>query len=314
MRILITGGTGLIGRPLSAALVEAGYEVTVLSRDPIEAKTMPEGVNLHRWDAKSADGWGHLADGADGIINLAGAGIGDGRWSKARKQAIRDSRINAGRAVLEAIQEASVKPKVLIQGSAVGYYGTFDDATSVTEENGPGTDFVSKVCFDWEISTAPVTRMGVRRPIIRTGVVLSNDGGALQRMKLPYKFYAGGKLGDGTQWVPWIHIDDEVRAIIFLLENEAADGPFNLTSPNPATNADLSAALGNAMGRPSFVPAPSFAIRGAFGEMADIVLKGQRVLPERLEELGFEFEYPTLESALQELSDEATPEPAAAAA
>lgn len=313
MRILITGGTGLIGRPLSALLANAGHNVTVLSRNPIEAKPMPEGVSLHRWDLENLDGWGHLVDGADAIINLAGAGIGDGRWSKARKTAIRESRLNAGHILVEAVEAASIKPKVVIQSSAIGYYGSFDDGSIVVEDQGPGDDFVAKVCFDWEITTAPISRMGIRRPIIRTGVVLSNDGGALQRMKLPYKFFMGGKLGDGSQWMSWIHMVDEVRAIQFLLEHDTADGPFNLTAPNPVTNSQLSNALGDAMGRPAKIPAPSFAIRGAFGEMADIVLKGQRVLPHNLQALGFEFEYPNIRAALQELvgekKEEVVPEP-----
>ena len=311
MRIIITGGTGLIGRPLSESLVAQGHEVTVLTRDPIEADPMPDGVFLHRWDGKTADGWGHLADGADAIINLAGAGIGDGRWSKKRKEAIRNSRLQAGFAVLEAIKMAAIKPKVLIQASAIGYYGSVEDGTIMVEQNPPGNDFVAKVCFDWELSTAPASGMGVRRPIIRTGVVLSNDGGAFARLKLPFKFFAGGKVGDGSQWFSWIHIEDEIRAIQFLLENDEADGPFNLTAPHPVNNQEMAKALGQAMGRPSAIPAPSFAIKSVFGEMSSIILKGQRVLPKHLEDMGFEFQYPSLEEAFAQLEgkSEPTPEP-----
>jgi len=311
MRIIITGGTGLIGRPLSAALIAQGHEVTVLSRDPIEAEPMPEGVFLHRWDGKTAEGWGHLVDGADGIINLAGAGMGDRRWSKKRKALIRDSRLNAGMAVMEATREATIKPKVLIQGSAMGYYGGDNGGTISVEASESGDDFMAKVCFDWEISTAPASHMGVRRPVIRTGIVLSNDGGAFTRLKLPFKFYVGGKLGDGSQWFSWIHMQDQIRAMIFLLENDAADGPFNLVAPNPVTNQELSNALGDAMGRPSAIPAPSFALKIALGEMSDMVLKGPRVLPKKLEDMGFEFQYPTIEEALDELVGEAKSTPQA---
>lgn len=309
MRIIITGGTGLIGQPLSAALVAQGHEVTVLTRDPIEADPMPDGVFLHRWDGKTTEGWGHLVDGVDGIINLAGAGIGDGRWSKQRKAAIRDSRINAGLAVVDAIKEATIKPKVLIQGSAIGYYGSAEGGTIIVEQNPPGNDFVAKVCFDWEISTAPVSRMGIRRPVIRTGVVLSNDGGAFARLKAPFKYYAGGKMGDGNQWFSWIHMADEVRAIQFLLENDEADGPFNLTAPHPVTNREMAKSLGEAMGRPSAIPVPSFAVKSAFGEMSDVVLKGQRVLPKHIEDMGFEFRYPSIEEAFDELVGKAEPTP-----
>jgi uncharacterized protein (TIGR01777 family) len=311
MRIIITGGTGLIGRPFSAELVKRGHEVTVLSRDPIEADPMPEGVFMHRWDGRTADGWGHLVEGADALINLAGANMGAARWSKKRKALIRDSRINAGSAVMEAIREAAVKPKVLIQASAIGYYGGDNGGTIAVEKSPLGDDFMAKVCFDWEMSTAPASHMGVRRPIIRTGVVLSNDGGAFTRLELPFKFFVGGKLGDGSQWFSWIHMRDQIRAMIFVLENEEVDGPINLVAPNPVTNQELAKSLGDAMGRPSAIPAPSFAIKTLLGEMSDMVLKGPRVLPRNLEDMGFEFEYPTIEQALDELVGEADSTPQA---
>lgn len=315
MRILITGGTGLIGRPLSASLASDGHDVTVLSRNPIEVKPpMPAGVHVHRWDAKTTDGWLGLADGADAIINLAGAGIGDGRWSKDRKRLIRDSRIAAGHAVVEAFKQVKQRPSVLIQASAVGYYGGHDDDEILTEASSPGSDFLAKVCFDWEISTAPVARMGVRRPILRTGVVLSDEGGAFPRLKLPFTFFAGGKLGDGSQWLPWIHMVDQIRAIRFLLESEIADGPFNLCAPNPVTNEELASVLGDVMGRPSFMPAPAFAMKTVLGEMATIVLDGQRAVPAKLQELGFTWIYPEIQEALEALAGaqkaEIEPQPA----
>jgi uncharacterized protein (TIGR01777 family) len=301
MRIIITGGTGLIGKPLSEALSASGHEVVVLTRQPEKVKDMPASVKLHKWDGKSAEGWGVLADGAGAIVNLAGAGIADQRWSADRKQAIRSSRIDAGKAVMAAIAAAAVKPKVLIQSSAVGYYGTETGDAQVTESFSPGGDFLSKVCFDWEASTAPASKYGVRRVIVRTGVVLSNAGGAFPKQAMPFKLFAGGPVGNGKQWYPWIHIDDEVRAIQFLIENENAEGAFNLSAPNPVTNKEFGKLLGEALGRPSVIPAPGFAIQTLFGEMAVVLLEGQRAVPQRLLDLGFKFKYETAQAALRNL-------------
>ncbi len=301
MRVIITGGTGLIGRALSAALVADGCEVTVLSRTPIETLSMPDRVLLYRWDARTTDGWGQLVDGADAIINLAGAGIGDKRWSAGRKEEIRASRIQAGQAVMAAIDAAQRKPQTLIQASAVGYYGGQENDMGITEATPYGEGFLAGVCHDWELSTAPAVRLGIRRPVIRTGVVLSADGGAFPRLKRPFTFFAGGPLGSGDQWLPWIHIEDTVRAIQFLLEDEGADGPFNLCSPNPVRNKELAKTLADVMGRTSFLRAPGFAVRPALGEMASMVLEGQRALPARLLERGFAFKYPELEPAIRDL-------------
>ena len=316
MRIIITGGTGLIGRALSKALVADGHDVTALTRDPAKVKDMPAAVKLVRWDGQTAQGWGQAVDGADGLVNLAGAGIADGRWSSARKQAIRQSRLNAGKAVLEAITAATNKPKVLVQASAVGYYGTQTGQALVDESCSPGSDFLSKVCFDWEISTAPASRMGVRRPVIRTGIVLSNEGGAFPKLVMPFKFYAGGAVGSGKQWLPWIHIDDEVRAIQFLLTNDRADGAFNLAAPTPVTNKEMAKIVGEVLGRPSALPAPAIAMKTLFGEMSTILLEGQRAVPKKLESLGFTFKFETAQAAVQDLlgSKAASATPAGGAA
>jgi uncharacterized protein len=300
MRIIITGGTGLIGKPLSAALLNEGHEVIILSRNPAQRKGIPPGVRLERWDGQSADGWGTLADGAGAIINLAGEGIADGRWSEERKQRILASRVNAGKAVVQAIAQAQQKPGVLIQASAVGYYGPRGDEI-ITEESAPGADFLSRVCFEWEASTAPASQQGVRRPVLRTGIVFSNDGGAFPRLVLPFHLFAGGPVGSGKQWYPWIHIDDEVRAIQFLLNHPTATGPFNLSAPEPLTNKALAREIGKVMNRPAFLPAPSFGLQIVFGEMSTVVLDGQRAIPKRLQELGFQFKYPTAEAALRAL-------------
>jgi len=275
--------------------------VTVLSRNPDESRGMPPGVVIEKWDGKTTEGWGHLVNGTDAIINLAGAGIADSPWTEKRKQIIRESRIQAGLALQKAIQAAKAKPKVLLQSSAVGYYGVRTDDQMITEAAPPGKDFLAKVCFDWEMSTAPVAKMGVRRPILRTGIVLSKRGGALPKMMLPFKFFAGGPLGNGKQWMPWIHLTDEVRAIKFLLENPKADGPFNLAAPTPLTNQQFGEVLGAIMRRPAFMPAPAFAMKAVLGEMSTIVLDGQRAVPQKLEELGFSFTYPALNDALRKL-------------
>ena len=301
MRIIITGGTGLIGKALCPLLLTDRHLVTVLSRNPDEVSDMPRGVVIEKWDGKTTDGWGHLVNSADAIINLAGAGVADRPWTAKRKQLIRESRIQAGLAVQKAIQQATQKPKVLVQASAVGYYGARHDDALVTEAAAPGTDFLAKVCFDWEISTAPVSKVGVRRPIIRTGVVLSRAGGAFPKMILPFKFFAGGPLGSGKQWTPWIHITDQVRAIKFVLDNPHANGPFNLSAPNPVTNQQFSEILGATMRRPAFMPAPSIAMKTLLGEMSTILLDGQRVVPQKLEQMGFTFTYPTLREALRNL-------------
>jgi uncharacterized protein (TIGR01777 family) len=302
MHVLITGGTGLIGRAVAAELVGSGHRVTVLSRRPGDAarEGLPAGVQVARWDGRSTEGWVELADGADAIVNLAGASIGAGRWSAAQKEVIRRSRLEAGQAVTAAVQRAERKPRVVVQASGVGYYGPRGDEV-VTEATPPGDDFLARVAVEWERSTAGVADLGVRHVVIRTGLVLSAEGGSLPRLVLPFRLFAGGPMGSGRQWYAWIHIADEAAAIRFLIEHESAQGPFNLTAPQPATNREFAAVLGRVMRRPSFFPAPAFALRAALGEMADLVLTGQRVVPERLQGLGFTFRFPTLEAALRDL-------------
>lgn len=302
MRILITGGTGLIGKALCQRLSEDGNLITVLSRNPDRHRDMPMGVTIEEWDGKSSNGWGHLVDGTDAVINLAGAGIADAPWTEKRKHLIRESRIQAGLAIQQAIQAADKKPSVLIQSSAVGYYGQEQSDEIITEDSLPGSDFLAKVCFDWEMSTAPIARAGdVRRVVIRTGIVLSNNGGAFPKIILPFKLFAGGPLGNGKQWMPWIHVEDEIRAIQYLLTHEHLSGPFNLSAPNPVTNRQFSQIVGTQMGRPAFMPAPAFAIKTILGEMSTILLDGQRAVPQNLEDAGFVFTYPTAQEALSHL-------------
>jgi uncharacterized protein len=303
MRVVITGGTGLIGSALARHLGAAGYDAVILTRNLAKTGALPSGVRAEQWDGLTGKSWSHLLDGETVIVHLAGEGIADGRWTEERKRRIRDSRIGSGKAVLEAMRLS--RPKALLQGAAVGYYGPRGD-DEVVEGQPPGHGFLADVCVDWEASTAEAESLGVRRVLLRTGVVLAREGGALPRMSMPFKLMAGAPLGSGRQWLPWIHIADEIGAIRFLIEREDAQGPFNLTAPKPVTNRELGDVLGRVMRRPNPLQAlglgvPSPVFRALLGEMADAVLDSQRVLPARLLELGYRFLYPDVESALRDL-------------
>ena len=300
MRILITGGAGLIGAALSNALVADGHEIIVLTRSP-------EKVRI----ARPASSWSSgmetpLLAGGNWQTALTPSSILPAKplRSAGRKQRSRRS----GRAV--SMRQGShgrdhgggrASQSVLIQASAVGYYGTETGDAQVTESFSPGDDFLAKVCFDWEISTAAASKLGVRRPVLRTGIVLSTEGGALPQQLFPFKLFVGGPVGNGNQWYPWIHLDDEVRAIQFLLTNEQADGPFNLTAPNPVTNKEFGKLIGEAMGRPSVIPAPGFAMKSLFGDMSMLLLEGQRAVPQKLLGAGFRFKFDTAQAALRDL-------------
>jgi len=301
-RVVITGGTGFIGGRLCELLLDSGYAPVVLSRRPDKVMQRFAGrVRGVAWDGKSADGWAEHAAGAYGIVNLAGASIGSGRWTAAVKQGVLESRINASKAVLEAVERAGVKPQVIVQGSAVGYYADCGDG--VIDEDGPrGGGFLASVAERWEKTTQVAASLGVRVVAIRTAMVLGRGGVLLDRLALPLRLFVGGPMGSGRQWLPWIHLDDEVRAIHFLLERPDLDGAFNLASPNPLQNAAFMRALGAAIHRPSWLRVPAFVLKALLGEMAEeLVLSGMRVRPQRLLEAGFEFRYPDIESALHEI-------------
>lgn len=299
MKVLIAGGTGLIGKALALALTESGNQVWVLSRSPEKAQ-MTARVQVTAWDGKSPQGWGQLINEMDAIINLAGASIGTQRWTENRKDEIRESRLNAGQAIVDAVKMASKVPRLLVQASAVGYYGTSSDLP-LDEVSPAGSDFLSKICVEWEASTRPVEELGVRRVVIRTGVVLDRHEGALARILLPFYLFAGGPLGSGRQWLPWIHIKDEVDAIRFLMADETAWGVYNLTAPQPLINADFGKKIARVLKRPYWLPAPAFVLRFLLGEMSLLVLEGQRPLPRRLEAASYKFHYEEAEKALRDL-------------
>jgi uncharacterized protein len=305
MRVIITGGTGLIGRALANSLAQDQHEVIVLSRAPNTAEGLDKSVRLEQWDAHSARGWGALADGAGAIVNLAGESIAGehfppSRWTPERKKRILESRLNAGKAVVEAVNSASNKPSVLIQSSAVGYYGVHGDE-DITEDHAAGSDFLADVCRQWESCTIEVEMMEVRRVVTRTGLVLSSKGGVLPMMAIPFRLFVGGAIGSGKQQIPWIHLHDEIRALRFLIDTPNASGAFNLAAPAPLSNAGFSKALGRALGRPCYFPTPGFAFKIAFGELAMLLLEGQRAVPKRLQDMGFQFHHPEAEGALRDL-------------
>lgn len=306
MKVILAGGTGIIGQALVGSLAEDGNEITVLSRHPDRYQgTWPDDVAIAQWDGKPGGAWMGILDGVDVVVNFAGENLaGEGflpeRWNTDKKKRLRQSRIESGRAIVEAIKAAKKKPKVLVQSSAIGYYGPHGDEP-IIESHPAGNDFLASVAVEWEACTAAVESLGVRRVIIRTGLIQTLDGGPLKRLYIPYKLFGGAYFGNGQHYWSWIHLDDEVRAIRFLMENNQANGPFNLTAPNPVTCRDFGRALGKVMGRPSYMPIPRFALNMAIGEVATIVLDGQRVLPRKLEELGFSFRFTDVEYALQDI-------------
>jgi len=302
-RVVITGGSGFIGRTLTDELLKAGYEIIWLSRNPDKTRNVPNGMRVEKWDGRTAQGWGALADGAEAIVNLAGESIGIPPipWTVERKRRIRDSRVNAGKAIVEAARAANERPRVVIQSSAVGYYGARGDEI-IVEKDSAGSDFLSQVAVEWEASTAEVESLGVRRVVIRTGLPLHKTGGVFPFLVLPFKLLFGGRIGSGKQFLAWIHLADQVSAIRFLIESESAHGAFNLTAPIPLTNADFGRVLARVLRRPFWFPIPAFALKLALGEMAELLLlSGQRVVPERLSQAGFKFQFTDAASALKDV-------------
>jgi uncharacterized protein len=298
MKIVIAGGSGFLGRPLAAALADHGHEVVTLTRGdaPRRGHTRSRAVT---WTPDGTVGaWSTEIDGAGAVVNLAGESIAGKRWSAAQKARILESRVQATRSLAGAIVAASAPPSVFVSGSAVGYYGPHGEEI-VTEDTPPGSDFLANVCVQWEAEARRAATARTRVVCVRTGVVLEKDGGALPQMMLPFKFGAGGPVGSGRQYIPWIHRTDWVALTEWAIGTAAAIVAINGTAPTPVTNAEFARALGRAMRRPAFMPAPGFALRLALGEMADaLLLSGQRAVPARPEKLGFTFRYPRIEEAL----------------
>ena len=299
MRLVITGGTGFIGSALCARLLEHGHFITLLSRSPAPAALSPNQRWL-TWNPPADGHWREAIHHADGVINLAGEPIAGKRWSAAQKERLRASRIETTRALVTAIGKAETKPKFLLNASAIGYYGARGDEV-LTEQSVPGNDFLSSVCAAWEQEAEQAAPYGVRVIRLRTGIVLGKGGGALAKMVPPFKFFAGGPLGSGKQWMSWIHLEDEIGLIQSLIANPQANGAVNATAPNPATMKEFCNALGGVLHRPSWAPVPAFALRVLLGEMAEMLLTGQRVIPAKAQSLGYRFKHPTLSEALASL-------------
>jgi uncharacterized protein (TIGR01777 family) len=296
MKILITGGTGFIGSALTRSLTGQGYEVTILSRNPGSVeKICGAGVNaLKNLNQLKPE------DTYQVIINLAGAPIFDARWSDERKQVIRDSRINLTKQLIECMARMTVKPELLISGSAIGYYGDQGD-TVLTEQSAPRPDFSQQLCADWENEAKKAEQSGVRVCLIRTGLVLGDGGGLLQRMLLPFHLGLGGRLGNGQQWMSWIHRQDWIAIARMMITDSSMQGAYNATAPNPVTNSEFTRTLAHCIKRPALLPVPAWMLKILLGEMSALVLGSQRVLPERLLAQGFKFQYTDLASALNHI-------------
>ena len=302
MRVVITGATGFIGRALCKKLCK-DYEVIALSRDASRAaKSVGNLAKVVEWDGRTTGSWFQQANGAFAIVNLAGENVASGRWNESKKAGILHSRLDSSRAVLEAIKQVDKKPTIVIQASAIGWYGPRSDEL-LDEDSTPGKGFLASVCRDVESSAEEIERLGVRCDVIRTGVVLGRNGGAFAKLVKPFRFYLGGHLGSGRQWFSWIHLEDQIAAIKFLMENEHLKGVFNLTAPQPVTMKEFCMILGKVLHRPARLNVPAFAARLAFGEMADeMLLSGQKVLPKRLLNTGFDFKYTNAEQALNDIT------------
>jgi len=295
MRVVIAGGTGFLGRPLASSLVEAGHEIAVLTRQ----STAPVGQVVPWTPDGTAGPWRTALEGAGAVVNLAGESIARRRWTEQQKSRIRESRMLATRSLVEAIARARVPPPVFVSGSAVGYYGPLGDEL-ISEEHEAGGDFLARVCVEWEREAARAREFVGRVIFIRTGLVLEHDGGALPQMLPPFRVGAGGPIGSGRQYWPWIHRQDWIDLVRWTIATPEASGAFNASAPNPVTNAEFARALGRAMHRPALVPAPAFALRMMLGEMADaLLLSGQRAVPAKAERGGFRFKFPHLDAALR---------------
>ena len=299
MRIVIAGGSGFLGHALTKHFVSAKHDVVVLSRS---SKSVTLNARAAAWTPDGSVGlWAREIEAADVVVNLAGAGIADKRWTDARKQELRDSRTLSAKSLAEAIRASTRKPSAFIQASAVGYYGAYEDGRQTFDEQSPaGNDFPGQMAVEWEAGAKPLADAGVRLVTVRNGVVLARHGGALARMLPPFYFFVGGPIATGRQYMSWITLSDWIRLTAWAIENERVSGVINGTAPNPVDNKTFAQAIGRALHRPSLMPVPAFVLRLMFGEMAqNMLILGQRVVPRRALELGFKFEHPDIDEAMR---------------
>jgi len=293
MRILITGASGLIGKALTRSFDEKGHELLLASRSE------PKSDRETKWTVEDGFAEPERLEGLDAVIHLAGESVSALRWTDEKKAAIRNSRVDGTRSVVDALSRLKKRPKTFISGSAIGFYGDRDDEI-LSESSGAGDNFLAQTCREWEAESRRAEDAGIRTTLLRTGIVLSKDGGALATMLLPFKMGVGGVIGDGKQWMSWISLDDEIRAIEFVLEHDDIRGAVNLASPNPVTNQEFTSTLGEILYRPTFIPLPEFAVSMLLGEMGDeLLLASTRAIPARLDDLDFEWQFPDLKTALE---------------
>lgn len=308
-RVVITGATGFIGSMLVKELMARDYEVVVFSRNPAQARRdLPHAVDHVAWQPTEHGPWEAAVDGAYAVVYLAGASVGGRRWNDGYKREIANTRIVGTRGIVNAIGVAKVKPQVLLSASVVGYYG-HRDATPLDETAAPGDDFLARVGANWEAEARKAAGHGVRVLLPRIGIVLGEQGGALGLMQLPVKLFVGGPILPGTQYLSWIHLADLMQILVQGLEDVRFAGPINATAPHPVTNREFNLALGRALHRPVWTFVPGFALRLLLGEFADSLTTGQRVIPRRLLEMGFQFQYPTLDAALANILRSSPPAP-----
>ncbi|WP_408095455.1 TIGR01777 family oxidoreductase [Peredibacter sp. HCB2-198] len=299
MRVLVTGASGFVGQRVVKELLKNKHEVVVLTRNIAKsALNLGSRCKFVQWDAVSVPSQ-QAFEGVEAVINLMGEGLADKRWDDAQKRRIHDSRINGTHLLIKAIADMPKKPKVLVSASAVGIYGN-RDAEEITETSTTGSDFLANLCKEWEAEAFKAKDLGLRVVVVRTGVVLGRGGGALKKMLPVFKLGAGGPIGNGKQFMSWIHVDDLASIYVEAVTNPTLQGAVNGTAPYPATNKEFTKALGKALHRPALMPVPAFALKAAFGEMSSVLLEGQRVLPKKIKEQKFRFHYPTLEMALKE--------------
>jgi uncharacterized protein (TIGR01777 family) len=308
MKLVVAGGSGFLGRPLADACADAGHAVVVLTRSLAPGETQHDagtglpGVTRAGWRPGALEGWAALCDGADAVVNLAGESIGAGRWTQASKARLRQSRLEATTSLVEAMRRARRVPQVFVSASAVGYYGARAGDRVLDEEAPPGDDFLAGLCVEWEHAAKRAAEFGVRVVLVRTGLVLDAGGGALARMIPAFRLGLGGRFGSGRQYVSWIHRHDWLELVRWAIAEPRVAGPINATAPTPVTNAEFARALGRALGRPAWLPAPAVVLRLALGEMAEaLLLGGQRAVPARALALGFAFRFPDLDRALHDV-------------